>query len=458
MTKEEINQLTNDVKTVISYSQDILFDNLNVSDLITNWYTNKYEKYKHWFGDKLICECGETSFELNNEDKNNLFETFIKEAILYWDDCEFEKFLSKLTQEEFWSNRLNNDYFIECPKKKILKGTKVVKAFKYFIKNKEILDLIQNKASQIIQENKLEGILCFSIHPLDFLTISENNHKWRSCHALDGEFKAGNLSYIEDESTIVCYLKSKRDGQLRCFPSDMTWNSKKWRVLLYFSPDQSLVFIGKQYPFTLIGAQETIKEKLEDSIFDCKWSEWRQVINQLYDKKLIHSILVINRTVYNLDDIVSDADDSLQFDDLLRSNTYVPYYMEKIDDNRNWSFYQAKAHGELNRKIRVGHSVKCPCCRNRNLELTSSMACISCVENGYAPSDGLEGFGVCEFCNSVFYYDYHGGYVDDATICENCMEEYAANCCVCGETHLKENLWYDEDTEEYYCSYCRGEK
>ena len=42
----------------------------------------------------------------------------------------------------------------------------------------------------------MEGYLYLSIHPLDYLSISETNHGWRSCHALDGEYRNGNLSYL----------------------------------------------------------------------------------------------------------------------------------------------------------------------------------------------------------------------------------------------------------------------
>lgn len=45
---------------------------------------------------------------------------------------------------------------------------KLVKAFKYFEENSRSLEDIQNYASRIIQEDKIEGTLCFSVHPLDF--------------------------------------------------------------------------------------------------------------------------------------------------------------------------------------------------------------------------------------------------------------------------------------------------
>ena len=73
------------------------------------------------------------------------------------------------------------------------------------------------------------------MHPLDYLSLSENTYNWRSCHSLDGEYRAGNLSYMMDKSTVICYLKSNDDVILSNFGPEVKWNSKKWRVLLYFS-------------------------------------------------------------------------------------------------------------------------------------------------------------------------------------------------------------------------------
>lgn len=84
----------------------------------------------------------------------------------------------------------------------------------------------------LIQEDKVTGILCLSIHPLDYLSLSENTYNWRSCHALDGEYRAGNLSYMMDNTTVVCYLKGEDEAELPHFPAEVKWNSKKWRMLL----------------------------------------------------------------------------------------------------------------------------------------------------------------------------------------------------------------------------------
>ena len=75
-----------------------------------------------------------------------------------------------------------------------------------------------------------------SIDPYDFLSISDNNHNWSSCHNLfDGEYRVGNLNYMADSVTMVGYYCSNDlfDEELEAFGNIKTWNSKKWRVLIH---------------------------------------------------------------------------------------------------------------------------------------------------------------------------------------------------------------------------------
>ena len=138
-----------------------------------------------------------------------------------------------LNTDGFYENKTKQDFIYNG--KKIPKGMKILKALKYFDLPKNAMNDIQSKASQLIQANSITGSLCFSVHPLDYLSISENTYNWASCHSLDGDYRAGNLSYMLDSSTIVCYLRGANNVKLPLFPDDVPWNSKKWRVLLFFS-------------------------------------------------------------------------------------------------------------------------------------------------------------------------------------------------------------------------------
>lgn len=75
-----------------------------------------------------------------------------------------------------------------------------------------------------------------------FLTSSVNTYNWRSCHALDGEYRAGNLSYMADNVTFMCYIKGEAKLQYPFLPHGISWNSKKWRMLVHMDPTDQICF------------------------------------------------------------------------------------------------------------------------------------------------------------------------------------------------------------------------
>jgi hypothetical protein len=47
----------------------------------------------------------------------------------------------------------------------------------------------------------------------------------------------------------MVYLKGGDDQKLNGF-GNVLWNSKKWRMLLHPNDDDSIMFAGRQYPFS----------------------------------------------------------------------------------------------------------------------------------------------------------------------------------------------------------------
>ena len=184
-----LNQISKeDFDKVIAYSQDIPAP--QTRELLENWAKAKQDIVSRFLNDKIQYTYPEKiRFELNNHSKCERMDHFQEYIQNLFNDYyhPLAKFLGHLSIEEFYANSLLEDYIIsERDNKKIQKGSKIVKSFKYFIEDKQLLADLQNKASEIIQENKVEGYLTFSVHPLDFLSSSENTYNWRSCHALDG--------------------------------------------------------------------------------------------------------------------------------------------------------------------------------------------------------------------------------------------------------------------------------
>ena len=249
-----------DFNKVIAYSQNIEDPKTDV--ILDKWAIEKQEISRRFLNGKTCYTYPDKlRFKLNAQAQADRFEHLVDYVWNLLGDYSHPlcKFLRNITVEEFYFNRLSEDYIVEHQDgKKISKGSKIIKSFKYFLEDDMLLHDLQDKASELIQENKVEGYLTFSIHPLDFLSSSENTYNWRSCHALDGEYRAGNLSYMCDRGTMIVYLSTGEKTKLPHFPEDVPWNSKKWRMLLHFDEDLEACFAGRQYPFMSPGALEEI--------------------------------------------------------------------------------------------------------------------------------------------------------------------------------------------------------
>ena len=222
---------------------------------MSDWEENKCKFYSRLPGNKLIYQSHTPiTMSISEDDKKAELDCFIDNIRWRYSLFELKNFVEN-NRENFYSNILSEDYPMENGTI-IPKGMKIIKAFKYFVEDKETLTEIQDKASMLIQNTKISGYFCMSVHPLDYLSLSENTHNWRSCHALDGEYRAGNLSYMTDNCTIICYIKSEHDAVLPRFPDDIPWADKKWRMLLHVSNDDTMIISGRHYPYESKGLQD----------------------------------------------------------------------------------------------------------------------------------------------------------------------------------------------------------
>jgi hypothetical protein len=442
----DVNEIKTQFKKVIAYSQNI--SNPDVDDLFEKWLENKRDIIEA-FGGKLIVEVPQTvHFHLDDRARAASFNSFVSDVNNVYRNYKLVEFLNK-NSETFFDNIVQQTY--EQEDIKIPKGMKLVKAFKFFEKDESILNTLQIQASQIIQEDRVEGTLCFSVHPLDFLSTSENTYNWRSCHALDGEFRAGNLSYMSDKSTIVCYLRGADGVRLNNFPYDVPWNSKKWRVLLYLSQNWDMIFASKQYPFSSRAGLDIVLEHLLPRLgtsFDV-FSRWKNDYCTSFtceDGREIHfnsPYLPIRYKLVALDEIVKDGEHALQFNDLLQSSTYKkPFY--SIKDGFYWW------ESEKMPSFTIGSSVKCLCCGGDRISDSELMVCRSCAEDlGLYDDESC----VCDCCGARVYEDEYY-YVQGEVVCDRCFHKECFVCASCDEYYFKDDRVYDRDNDEYVCCHC----
>lgn len=413
---------------IITYSQGI--DNPKTDELFQEWEQNK-ARFINAFDGKYIISCGDVRFSLDDSEKERRIKAFLRQAedkIPMHEWSNFSDFIL-LNADGFFDNKtverfVTVDFCVEA-------GVKLVKAFKTFFKNNEVLRYVQDLASTFIQENAIQGELCFSVHPLDYLTLSTNAANWRSCHALDGDYRAGNLSYMADSTTVICYIREKEDKELPWCPPDFKWNSKKWRMLLYFNDANDMVFAGRQYPFASTSGLEIIRNHIKNIFYHSEpllycsrseenWSRWKtNIINSLDGYELATNYLNVRGYIMEWDEVIKDNPYPLHYNDVLLSPHYKPPYM--IYDDSLFGCWRPKP------QIRVGSDVKCLKCGKWKITETDIMLCSSCA------SEEESKFVRCDICEGQMLREEmvieEGGYI----ICPHCLEKYYVQCPHCGK-------------------------
>lgn len=409
-----------------------------------------WRENKQWFLNKtkgrLIVESKEEiSFDMDDETKLHYIDEFIDFVGTFglFELCDY----IHAQREGFFKNEVVVSY--NYGNTHIPAGSKLLKSFKIFITNKDLLYEIQNRASMIIQEIKVKGILCLSVHPLDYLSVSENNHGWRSCHALDGEYRAGNLSYMADSATIVCYLKSKKDTVLPNFPKEIKWNSKKWRTLLFFSNDKREMFFGRQYPMFCKDSFPIVMKMLESvGLTDRGWIDpFDTNVSVLTNENqtrdfILHDIYYpIQGKLYGINSIVKDKS-GLHFNDLLRSSCYTPWVTYHWED-------LSYCCGPV--KFEIGYDIPCLACGSDSISDNAeegTMLCDDCY-------DGCDNSRIqwCDYCGCSHDQD-DMFFVDGTIVCPDCAVDKIKWCSWCDKPMLVENAIFDSETGKCYC--CEG--
>lgn len=380
------------IEEVIESSQEYPFQ-VFAGDIVKDWYEAK-KVYIDFFG-------GETSFlieenitiELDEEQKSRRFKSFMADI---YDNEAFESgeaedgtwFTSFLTENEkgFFNNTVVKDY----PALKIKKGMKLLKAFKFFISDFDNCRKAQDLASRYIQVTKVSGDLYLSVDPLDFLALSENNNNWHSCHALDGDYRAGNINYMLDNTTLIAFLAPKELIQLKSFPEGLLWNNKKWRMLIHTKGFKDICYFNRQYPFDdwslLTKVYYGINKIIPTGYFYFPETiGFRQIKLGTDNINLDYNyILGDGYRLYDSREVIDDSE-SLGYNDL----KYSPYYspiasladegkyrsiVRNTDDIEEWD---EAFHDTFD--ITIGKKFKCLKCGEGEIERGDSFLCELCI-------------------------------------------------------------------------------
>lgn len=452
--EQTIKSIQESVNAVLATASGIEEQNFHTDDLLNKWFKAKGYFINCWKGELIWEYPYPVCLKIGDKAKHSLFTDFLTQIYSY--NSDLYRFLNRQGVNAFYSNKTEWEV-TGSDGKKICVGSKLIKAFKHFEDDPKLLDMFQTRASMMIQEDKVEGTLCLSVHPLDYLSSSENTYNWRSCHALNGDYAAGNLSYMLDNSTVVCYIKGADGVKIPRFPDSVPWNSKKWRMLMYTSENKNVLFAGRQYPFFQESALEVVLDAWDKSglsTYPYRWTRWyneyiekHQYPDEVFESYLNDVNVCIAGRYYELHELIKDNNeryDPLHYNDLIHSTCYTPYY--------TYNTLGSYATHDKN-YLRIGTDVKCPCCGMSYISESTYLTCPDCYYELSADAESA----YCDCCGNRFNGN-EGHYVGQELVCQECWDTEVSCCSECGEAYYSDDLIYDRDLGEWICSNCFKEK
>jgi hypothetical protein len=153
-------------------------------------------------------------------------------------------------------------------KYKVYPGTKITRVLGTLAKkwNLRGWDEVLDAQSKTLTDRITEGTLCLSIHPFDYMTMSDNCERWDSCMQWmeKGGYRAGTVEMMNSPYVVVAYLKHPTNKL------ENYWNSKTWRELFIVHPE--LITNIKAYPYENPWSSKYISTWLKQLAENCGFS------------------------------------------------------------------------------------------------------------------------------------------------------------------------------------------
>ena len=178
-------------------------------------------------------------------------------------------------------------------------------------------ELFRQAHSQILNQKSLKGNLCFSIHPLDFLTMSDNDCGWSSCMSWveEGDYRLGTVEMMNSEYVVIAYLEAEDSMYL---VDGYRWNNKRWRQLFIINED--MIIGNRQYPYDNKDLETVCLNKLKDLMHSIGFGPYTSDLttirnhsfNNINDKK----VMISYDTTYMYNDLYGDRTGLIALDNI----------------------------------------------------------------------------------------------------------------------------------------------
>ena len=409
-----------------------------------------------------------------------------------YDDLYYA-YLDKLTSEErrnyndhwgmlttvsnLFSNKVPDPATIlkEDPDTGVVKSLKITPGMKIFRAIRKIIDFLEPEDeeihksfedfriahSMILNDKKLRGELCFSIHPIDFMTMSDNANNWSSCMSwVDGGcYHTGTVEMMNSNLVICVYLKSDKEFNFSLSKNkhneeDWIWNSKKWRQLFYCNKD--IIVSGKAYPFNSKDLTFIALNKLRE-LAKKNWNqEYKYGIEQYRDMIHINTLHKMN-----LNRMWAKGMRNIKHNIIFDTNGM---YNDMFND-RKTPYWCVRNKVKKNTMLNLSGKVRCACCGEYNVinqvdydyldeyerevenlseddmddynsqySGVKKVICRDCYQSTTCDlCDNIIGDELLKIENKIFYHAEVGPQIIKTKVCKSCFTHNYVHCPTCGE-------------------------
>ena len=232
--------------------------------------------------------------------------------------------------------------------------------------------------------------LVLSIHPIDFMTMSDNKCNWSSCMSWinDGCYHAGTIEMMNSNLAVIAYIESDKKFNIELDKDNIIRiPNKSWRQLIFVSKD--IILAGKAYPYQnesiTITALTILRELVQKFNWDYKF------INQQYG-----DIKHFNGN-YFLKYIAEPHKKSENYKIITYTNGM---YHDMIEDTGT-TYWCCRNKTKKGLKLNLSGPVTCMCCGNiihyscdtySYEDIKTDKICDNCHENK------------CEICGKIIYH------------------------------------------------------
>lgn len=322
------------------------------------------------------------------------------------------------------------------------KGAKISKLLgklaKFFELSETKYEEFRIAHSQFLNQDTIKGTLCLSIHPMDYVTMSDNDSGWDSCMNWqnEGDYRIGTVEMMNSPCVLIAYLRAKEDMEFGWGNKLSHWNNKKWRQLYIVTKD--LISDIRQYPWhndELNGLCMKWIKDLATANLGWEYSNLCTYFNNFRDANYNNFCLELSDEPYSID--------------IYCDKMYNDVYSK---DQKCFIGIDAPHEIEIDYS---GYSECMNCGREINdISDTCMLLCDDC-------SNAIR----CSCCGDIIHNDDYYWIDDDTCLCYDCYTEKAGTCEDCGDAFYNEDLnevrLYKDDKitwrHVYLCSCCKND-